>query len=116
MGAKLCYKLNQFTATFATPRSYYEQHGQLTYFISPPTQGDSFTTGYQRVQSGTTHRQFVMELREIGMDGTIEFPVVIRDAQALPSTLQCSFLVEASESGALGKTVTASDSGIFEFG
>ena len=110
------YELDQFTATFATPNSYFDEHGQLTYLISPPTQSDSFTTYYQHIRSSTIHRQFVMELREIGIDGTIEFPFVIRKSQPLPSALECSFSIQASESGALGETVTASDSGIFEFG
>jgi len=110
------YKLDQFTATFATPSSYFEEHGQLTYLVSPPTQSDSFNTYYQQIQSSTIHRQFVMELREIGIDGTIEFPFVIRDAQSLPSELECSFSIQASESGVLGENVTASDSGTFEFG
>lgn len=109
------YELDQFTATFATPGSYFDQHGQLTYLVSPPTQSENFNTSYQRLQSGTTHRQFVMEAGEIGIDGTIEFPFVIRDAQNLPSTLQCSFSVQATESGTFGETVTASDSGTFEF-
>ena len=110
------YTLNQFTATFATPSSYFGQHGQLTYLVSPPTQSDSFTTYYQQIRSSMIHRQFVMELREIDMDGTIAFPFVIRDAQSLPSALECSFSIQASESGALAETVTASDSGTFEFG
>lgn len=109
------YELDQFTASFATPDTYFDQHGQLTYLVSPPTQSDSFNTYYQRIQSGTTHLEFVMEIREVGMDGTIEFPFVIRDAQSLPSKLRCSFSVRASESGTFGETVTASDSGIFEF-
>lgn len=110
------YDLDQFTATFATPSSYFEEHGQLTYLVSPPTQSDSFTTYYQHIRSSTIHQQFVMELREIGMDGTIKFPFVIRKSQPLPSALECSFSIQASESGALGETVTASDSGTFEFG
>ncbi|MEE6209455.1 hypothetical protein U3A55_04670 [Salarchaeum sp. III] len=110
------YTLDQFTATFATPSTYFDQHGQLTYLISPPTRSDSFNTYFQRIQNGTTHRQFVMEMDEIGLDGTIQFPFVIRDAQALPSMLQCSFSVQATESGTFGETVTASDSGTFEFG
>jgi hypothetical protein len=109
------YKLDQFTATFATPSSYFEEYGQLTYLVSPPTQSDSFNTYYQQIQSNTIHRQFVMELREIGIDGTIEFPFVIQDTQSLPSELECSFSIQASESGALGETVTASDSDTFEF-
>ncbi|RLM57683.1 hypothetical protein DVK07_20350, partial [Halorubrum sp. Atlit-26R] len=110
------YELDKFTATFATLGSYFDQYGQLTYLVSPPTQSDRFNTYYQRSQSGTTHRQFVTEAGEIGIDGTIEFPFVIRDAQALPSKLQCSFSVRASESGTFGETVTTSNSGIFEFG
>ena len=110
------YKLDQFTATFATPNTYFDHHGQITYLVSPPTQSDSFNTYFQRIQNGTTHRRFVMDMDDIGLDGTIQFPFVIRDAQALPSTLQCSFSVQATESGTSGETVTASDSGIFEFG
>jgi len=110
------YKLDQFTATFTTPNTYFEQYGQLSYLVSPPTQSDSFKIYYQRLQSATTHRQFVMEMSEIEMDGTIEFPFVIRDAQAIPSKLQCSFSVQATESGTFGETVTASDSDIFKFG
>jgi len=110
------YKLDQFTATFTSPRTYFEEHGQLTYLVSPPTQSDSFNTYYQQIQSSTIHREFVMELREIGIDGTIEYPFVIRDARSLPSALECSFSVQASESGMLGETITASDSGIFNFG
>ncbi|CQR52583.1 hypothetical protein [Haloferax massiliensis] len=109
------YKLDQFTATFATPNTYFDQHGQLTYLVSPPTRSDSFNTYYQRAWGGTTHRQFVMDIDDIGLDGTIQFPFVIRDPQALPSTLQCSFSVQATESGTFGETVTASDSGTFEF-
>ncbi|WP_233521819.1 MULTISPECIES: twin-arginine translocation signal domain-containing protein [unclassified Haloferax] len=109
------YKLDQFTATFATPNTYFDQHGQLTYLVSPPTRSDSFNTYYQRAWGRTTHRQFVMDMDDIGLDGTIQFPFVIRDPQALPSTLQCSFSVQATESGTFGETVTASDSGTFEF-
>jgi hypothetical protein len=109
------YELDQFTATFATPGSYFDQHGQLTYLVSPPTQSNSFSAYYQPLQDGKIHRQFVMEMDEIGIDGTIEFPFAIRDAQALPSTLQCSFSVQATESGTFGETVTASDAGSFEF-
>ena len=110
------YTLNQFTATFVTPSTYFDQHGQLTYLVSPPTQSDSFNTHYQQARGGTTHRQFVMGMDDIGFDGTIQFPFVIRDAQALPSALQCSFSVQAIESGTFGETVTASDSGTCEFG
>jgi hypothetical protein len=110
------YKLDQFTAMFATPSTYFGQHGQLTYLASPPTRSDSFNTYFQRIQNATTHRQFVMAMEEIGIEGTIEFPFVIRDAQALPSRLQCWFSVRATESGTFGGTVTAADSGIFEFG
>ena len=109
------YKLDQFTATFATPNTYFDQHGQITYLVSPPAQSDSFTTHYKRARSGTSHRQFVMDMDDVGLDGTIQFPFAIRDAQALPSTLQCSFSVQATESGAFGETVTVSDSGTFEF-
>ncbi|ELZ62233.1 hypothetical protein C467_00172 [Halorubrum hochstenium ATCC 700873] len=56
-----------------------------------------------------------MEMDELDIDGTIEFPFAIRDAQALPSTLQCSFSVQATESGTFGETVTASNSGTFEY-
>jgi len=84
--------------------------------VSPPTQSDSFKIYYQRLQSATTHRQFVMEMSEIDVDGTIEFPFVIRDAQAIPSKLQCSFSVQATESGTFGETVTVSDSDSFNFG
>ncbi|ELZ32909.1 hypothetical protein C472_15229 [Halorubrum tebenquichense DSM 14210] len=103
-------------ATLATPDTYFDQQDQLTYLVSPPTQSDSFNTYFKRVQSGTTHRQFVIEMEKLSIDGKMEFPFVIRDAQALPSTLQCSFSVQATESGTFGETVTASDSGIFEFG
>ncbi|WEL17617.1 hypothetical protein SVXHr_1449 [Halorhabdus sp. SVX81] len=112
----LSYKLDRFTATFTTPNTYFEQYGEPRYLVSPPTQSDSFKTYYQGLQSATTHRQFVIEMSEINMDGTIEFPFIIRDAQALPSKLQCSFSVQATESGTFGETVTASDSDTFKFG
>lgn len=46
------YELDQFTVAFDTPSTYSDQHGQITYLVSPPTQSDSFNTSYQRIQDG----------------------------------------------------------------
>ena len=109
------YELAEFTARFATPNAYFDRRGQVTYLFSPPARSDDTSAYYRRLRSGSVHRQFVVELTEVGVAGNVEFPVVVREAESLPSKIRCSFSLRAVESGASGETVTASASGTFEF-
>ncbi|CQH63396.1 uncharacterized protein HHUB_4065 (plasmid) [Halobacterium hubeiense] len=109
------YELAEFTVRLATPNAYFDRRGQVTYLVSPPARSDDTSAYYRRLRSGSIHRQLVVELAEVGVDGNVEFPVVVREAQSLPSALQCSFSLRAVESGTFGETVTASASGTFEF-
>jgi len=109
------YELRQLAVTVSTPPAYFEEHGRLTYFVSPPTQGDQFDASYRRLRDGTLHRELAVELSDVEMPGTIDFPIVVRHAHALPSSLRCSFSVRASEPGSFGERVRAADSGTFAF-
>lgn len=83
--------------------------------MSPPRQSDAFRTYYQYPDGPTRSRQFVVEMRNLGIEGTVEFPFVIRNAKGLPDKLECSFSVQASDSGLFVETATASATGTFEF-
>ena len=107
------YTLDQFTARISTPDDYHQQHGDTTYLAEPPANAGDFRTHYRRY---ATHREFVIEMRDVGSDGTTQFPFVIRDAERLPSALLCTVSLQASGSGMLGETIQVSDAGTFDFG
>jgi hypothetical protein len=77
--------------------------------VEPPGQWEGFSTYYD-IRGNV--RRTTVELRDVDTQGTIRVPAVFESGtDSLPDSLHCSFTVQASRSGLLGKTVraTASD-------
>ncbi|WP_255151949.1 hypothetical protein [Halorarius halobius] len=105
------YETDWFRFSVRPPRSY---EGRLNYEmrVQPPGQWEEFGAYYD-IEAGT--RTFTTELRSVDTEGTIIVPAVFDPGvEALPESLYCTFTVQASRSGPLGKTVRASDDGTLE--
>ena len=77
--------------------------------VEPPGQWEGFAAYYD-VQGSV--RRTTVELREVDTQGTIQIPAVFDPgADPLPDRLHCSFTVQASRPGLLGKTVRVADRG-----
>ncbi|WP_435066925.1 hypothetical protein [Haloplanus sp. C73] len=107
------YTLDRFTLRLSTPETYHQRHGDVQYLAEPPATSGAFRTRYRRYP---TRREFVVALRDAAVDGTLQFPLLVRDADTLPSALRCSVSLAASESGPLGSRLRISETGSFEFG
>jgi hypothetical protein len=108
------YELDRFRARIRTPTEYQQEHGRVQMLVEPPGQWDGFHTAYERTG---THRELVVQLREVDTKGTIQIPFVVDSGpDPLPPALHCSFTVRAAKPGWLGKTIAVSDSGRLAFG
>lgn len=75
--------------------------------VEPPGQWEDFSAYYD-IQGNV--RRTTVELRNVSTEGTIEIPAVFDPGpDSLPDRLHCSFTVQASRSGFLGKTVRVTD-------
>lgn len=105
------YRHDWFRVRLHAPQQYQQQHGPCSFLVEPPGQWEQFRTFYRYTGAA---RELVIELRGIETEGTIHFPVVLRAVTGpLPDALRCAFTVQAKESGWLGKTMRADDSGTF---
>lgn len=108
------YELDRFQARVRTPTKYQQEHGRVEMLVEPPGQWDGFRTAYELTG---THRELVVELREVNTEGTIQIPFVLYPGtDPLPAALHCSFTVRASKPGWRGKPVEVSDGGRLVFG
>lgn len=84
----------------------YERLNSFEVRVEPPGQWEGFSAYYDRQG---VHRRFFLELRDVDTEGTILVPAVFDPgAGALPERLRCSFAVQVSRPGPLGKTVRVS--------
>jgi len=84
--------------------------GRLDYHFraEPPGQWDGFSTRYD-VRGAV--KQAVVRLDDVNTQGTIVVPAVFDPGlNPLPGELRCSFTVQASRPGLLGRTVRVTDS------
>ena len=103
------YRADWFRFRVRPPTDYEDR---LTYDlrVAPPQGGWEGLGAWYDVQGGA--RRTTVELRDVGSQGTILIPAVFDPPSAgLPDRLHCSFSVQASRPGALGKTVRASGRG-----
>lgn len=108
------YVPDWFRGRFRPPRSYRTEHGPVRMLAEPPGAWEEFRTYYDHSRGV---REFVLELRDVGTEGTIEVPLVLDPGtDPPPENLHCSFTVQATEAGWLGRTVRASDGGTLAFG
>lgn len=92
------------------PSSYTVRH-PFEMWVRPPTYPD-VRVGYDQ-RAG--RRELVVELPEIGTEGTITFPLLFDPIDdVLPDRLHCSFTVQASTPGVLGESVRASGHGVVD--
>lgn len=77
--------------------------------VEPPGQWEGFAAYYD-VQGSV--RRTTVELRDVDTQGTIQIPAVFDPGtDPLPDRLHCSFTVQASRPGLLGRTVRVADRG-----
>jgi hypothetical protein len=108
------YVPDWFRGRFRPPRSYRSEHSPVRMLAEPPGAWEGFHTYYDHSRGV---REFAVELRDVGTEGTIEVPLVLDPGtDPPPERLHCSFTVQATEKGWLGRTVRASDSGTLAFG
>ncbi len=105
------YEPDWFRFRFGPPAAY-EGSDTFEVRVQPPGQWEGFGAYYEF--EGAT-RWFVIELRNVGTQGTILVPAVFDPgAKALPDRLHCSFAVRASRPGALGRTVRVDGRGVLD--
>lgn len=89
------------------PPTTYEGRLQHEVRVEPPGQWERFSAYYD---IRDTVRRTTVELRNVGTQGTVQIPAVFDSGtDPLPDRLHCSFTVQASRSGFLGKTVRVTD-------
>lgn len=89
------------------PPSSYEGRLGYQFRVEPPGQWEEFSAYYD-IQGSARHS--IIELQEVNTQGTIIIPAVFDPRmQSLPDQLHCSFTIQASRPGLLGKTVRVSD-------
>ncbi|MEF8813264.1 MAG: hypothetical protein V5A55_05540 [Halovenus sp.] len=89
------------------PPSTYEGRLQHQVRVEPPGQWRDFSAYYE-IRGAV--RRTTVELRHVDTQGTIQIPAVFDPGtDPLPDRLHCSFTVQASRSGFLGKTVRVTD-------
>lgn len=85
------------------PPAMYEGHINHHVRVEPPGQWEGFSTYYD-IRGNV--RRTTVELRNVDTQGTIMIPAVFDPGtNPLPDRLHCSFTVQASRSGVLGKTI-----------
>lgn len=105
------YRPDWFRFRIAPPASYASRTG-FAVRVEPPGQWEGFGAYYD-TRGG--RRWFVAELRGVDTQGTIIVPVVFDpQGESLPTSLHCSFTVQASRPGPLGKTVRATGDGTLD--
>lgn len=100
------YRPEWFRFRIWPPATY---DGRIDYHVrvEPPGQWEDFAAYYD-VRGGV--RRTTVELRNVGTRGTIAIPAVFDPGtNSLPDRLHCSFTVQASRPGLLGKTVRVAD-------
>lgn len=108
------YEPDWFRVRLWTPIDYQQEHGLVSFLIEPPGQWEGFSTRYEH---RGTHRELILEMRDISTKGTILVPFVLdSETDPLPTAVESAFTVQASKPGLIGKTVRASDSGQLAFG
>lgn len=106
------YRLDWFRFRVWPPAAY---EGRINHDVrvEPPGQWEDFSTHYD-IQD--TVRRTTVELRNIDTRGTITIPAVFDPgASRLPDRLHCSFTVQASRPGALGKSIRVGGQGLLSF-
>lgn len=89
------------------PPMSYEGRLQYQFRVEPPGQWEEFSTYYDLAGSV---RRSIIELQDVETQGTIIIPAVFDPGtQSLPDRLNCSFTVQASRPGLVGRTVRVSD-------
>lgn len=100
------YRLDWFRFRIWPPATY---EGRINHDVrvEPPGQWEGFSTRYH---IRDTVRRTTVELRNIDTQGTITIPAVFDPGpNRLPDRLHCSFTVQASSPGVLGRTIRVSD-------
>lgn len=107
------YEADWFRARVGTPGRYQQEHGDASIYVRPPGGWKEFGARYE---NGAAGRELVVEFRQIDTEGTIEIPLIVDPGgDPVPPSLRCSFEVQASKPGVLGRTVRASDAGRLAF-
>jgi len=104
------YHADRFRFRVGPPAAYAARHG-FEMRVQPPPWPE-IALRYDR-RGG--RRALVVESEQFGSDGTITFDLLfVPGGDPAPQRLHCSFEVQASRSGPLGKTVSADGRGTIE--
>ncbi|SDM21329.1 hypothetical protein SAMN04487949_1296 [Halogranum gelatinilyticum] len=107
------FEFDWYRARISTPTDYHQRYGDVTYRVTPPGQWEDFCVYFQR---HATRRELVVEHRGVDTEGTILTPVVVNPVtDPFPPALRCQFTLQASKSGAFGRTIRIADSGQLVF-